>query len=313
LSTDFSAMHADYQKIKPFDFPFTKPFFVWLGNMFFAFDRWRKCRQGNPALDISNHRVTSADGHRFRVIEMTPKGVDGARPTIIYYHGGAFSLSWASMHQLACERYAIESGATLLLVDYRLGPKHVFPAPFEDCYAALEWVHANAEERGYDVTRIATMGDSAGGCFAAGVAQKAVDEGKPVAAQAMIYPVLDSDCKTTSAVEFTDTPIWNANTNRNMWEMYLRNVPAGTDPAYASPGHKTDLAGQPPAYIETAQFDPLRDEGLIYATALEEAGVAVERNETQGTVHGYEMAPQNPAVEVSMQKRCAYLQQAFTS
>lgn len=175
MSTDLSGMHADYQKIKVFDFPFN-PIVVWLANIFFAFDRWRKCRKGNPALDISNHQLTSADGHRFRVIEMTPKGVSGPRaerrPLIIYYHGGAFAVSWASMHQLSCERYAVESGATVLLVDYRLGPKHVFPEPFEDCYAALEWVHTNAEQRGYDVTHIATMGDSAGGCFAAGVAQK---------------------------------------------------------------------------------------------------------------------------------------------
>ncbi len=313
MATDLSAMHPDYQKIKVFEFPFN-PFVLWLANCFFKFERWRNCRKGNPDLNIEKFTIASADGCPIKVIEMTPNtGMEGPRPTIIYYHGGAFALTWASLHYQSCEKYALAANARVLLVDYRLTPANPFPVPFEDCYAALEWVHAHAEERGYDVRRIATMGDSAGGCFAAAVAQKGADEGKPIAATVMIYPVLDSNCDSPSAVAFTDTPIWSAGSNRRMWELYLKNVPAGTDPAYCSPGHRQNLANQPPAYIETAEFDPLKDEGLIYADALAAAGVAVERNETRGTVHGYEIATDNPAVKESMQLRCDYLKKVLAT
>jgi acetyl esterase len=311
MATDLSGMHEDYQSIKVFDFPF-HPLVLALANAFFRFERWRKCRHANPELSIEKFNITSGDGRQVPVIAMTPRNLIGqSSPVVIYYHGGAFALGWASMHHLNCQRYALEGGATVLLVGYRLTPANPFPAPFEDCYAALEWVHANAEQKGFDLTKIATMGDSAGGCLTAAVAQKAADEGKPLAATVMIYPALDSDCKTTSAVEFTNTPIWSANSNRRMWELYLKNVPADSNPKYASPAHRQNLTGQPPAYIETAEFDPLRDEALIYATALEAAGVAVERNETKGTIHGFELAADNPIVEDSMQRRCEYLKRVL--
>jgi acetyl esterase len=99
-----------------------------------------------------------------------------------------------------------------------------------------------------------------------------------------------------------------------MWRMYLRNVPAGERPAYASPSHRQDLSALAPAYVETAEFDPLRDEGIEYAQRLGDAGVAVDLNTTQGTVHGYEpAAPESPVVEASMQRRIAALLGFFSN
>jgi acetyl esterase len=312
MAADLSGMHADYQKIKAFNFAFN-PFVAGLANSVFRLERWRYCRSPNPEVSVERFTITSADGHAVPVIELKAKDALPGRPVILYYHGGAFAFTWASLHYKSCEQYALATGASVLLVDYRLGPRHVFPVPFEDSYAALTWVRSHAAERGYDPTRVATMGDSAGGYFAAAVAQKAVDDGNPITAAVLIYPVLDSNCDSTSATEFTNTPVWTAVSNRRMWDMFLKQVPEGTDPDYASPGHRKNLSDQPPAYIETAEFDPLRDEGQAYATALEKAGVEVERNETRGTVHGYELAADNPVVKDSMERRCRYLQRVLAT
>ena len=201
----------------------------------------------------------------------------------------------------------------VIFVDYRLAPKHPFPCGFEDCYASLEWVLSEAETLGIDTRRIAVMGDSAGGALAAGVAQKAMDKDNPVLAQSLVYPVLDSECKTPSAKNFTDVPVWNSIYNQRMWQTYLKNCPAGDPPLYAAPGIRSCLAGPPFSYIETAEFDPLRDEALDYAKALEQAGTKVELNETKGTIHGYEMVATNPEVLRSMQARVDFLIRAFAA
>ncbi len=306
MTDKYKGMHPAYRKVKSFNLAFN-PFMVGLLNLMMRLTRWNTVRKGHPQINVANLKVPSTDNHPVPVYEMTPVDAEPARPVILYYHGGAFALSWASLHWEACQTYALETGATVLLIDYRLGPRHVFPTPLDDCYRALEWVRENAAQRGYDTNRIAVAGDSAGGYFAAAVAQKACDQNIPVTSSLLIYPVLDSDCKTTSATEFTDAPLWNGVSNRRMWDMFLKNVPDGKpEPPYASPGHRSKLAGQPPTYIETAEFDPLRDEGLAYADALAAAGVQVDRNETKGTIHGYEMAQGNPVVAESMTRRCNF-------
>ena len=308
---DISNMHEDYRNIRSFNISFNRVM-IWLLNTFFAVERFLHCRKPNPALTTERRVLTSADGDRFSAIVMKPATAIGTLPVLLYYHGGAFALSWASLHQLACERYALEAQCMVILVDYRLGPRKPFPAGFQDCYAAYQWVLAEAQALGADASRIAVMGDSAGGALSAGVAQRALDEGGSICGQALIYPVLDSDCKTLSATQFDTTPVFNAESNRRMWRMYLKNVPAGLDPEYASPGHRKELAGLPQTYLETAEFDPLRDEGLEYAARLTSAGVNVDLNATSGTVHGYELAANNPSVEKSMRRRIEALRDFFS-
>lgn len=311
--TDFSNMHESYKKIPSFTFSFNRVM-SWLLNLIIAVERFFHCRKPNPALELSNQLIPRADGSHFKNMVMRPREASAALPILLYYHGGGFALSWVSLHHQSCQRYAMEANCITLLVDYRLGPKRPFPDGFEDCYTAYEWVMQNAATLNADPSRVVVMGDSAGGAFAAGVAQRALDEGKSLNGQALIYPVLDSDCKTTSATDFEKTPIFNAESNRHMWRMYLKNVPAGDDPVYASPGHRQNLSTLAPAYVETAEFDPLRDEGIEYAQRLADAGVAVDLNSTKGTVHGYEAAAQdNPVVEASMQRRLAALRAFFSN
>jgi len=199
----------------------------------------------------------------------------------------------------------------VIFVDYRLAPRYPFPAAFDDCYAALQWVVDAAGELGIDPHRIAVGGDSAGGALAAGVAQKARDQGLAVlCGQLLVYPVLDHTCSTESATRFIDVPLWNAISNRNMWAMYLSACPGGSAPAYAAPAHG-DLHKLPPSYVETAEFDPLRDEGLHYADNLRRAGIDVEVNETRRTVHGYDASASNDIARQSMVARINFLRRVF--
>jgi len=303
-------MHDDFKKIPLFTFRFNRPL-VGLINAYLAWDRFRKKSSRDPLVERRDARIHHLGGSSFEVTIMRPPGGRKPSPALLYYHGGAFALRHSSLHLQFCERYAREADCCVIAVDYRLGPSRPFPHGFDDCYRALEWVRDNASELRIDSKRIAVMGDSAGGAMAAGVAQCAHDSAVSLCAQVLVYPVLDSDCKTTSAREFSDTPLWNADSNRNMWKMYLRRVDRENPPPYASPAHREDLSHLPPAYVETAEFDPLRDEGIDYARRLALQGVPVKLNETSGTIHGYELAASNPETVRSLAERIAYLRERF--
>ena len=255
------------------------------------------------------HSVRGETGSVVPVFEIAPRELSGVAPAILDFHGGGFFLSYAAGHLRYAERYALDGGCRVFFPDYRLSIDHPFPAGFDDCYATLAWVHAEAEALGVDCGRVLLLGDSAGGALAAGVAQKALDRREhPVLAQLLIYPVTDCDTKTPSATQFHDTPLWKTASNRNMWKVYLAghepwNGPGTSPPPYAAPLHRERFEGLPPAHIELAEFDPLRDEGRLYAEALEKAGVAVETRLVQGAIHGYDLVDDSPTAETVYAER----------
>lgn len=301
-------IHPDFARFPVITFNFS-PLIIGPINMLGRVVRFFAKRSFNLA--VARHTVASADGTRFDVIVMTPRGLQRPAPALVYYHGGAFAMSYASLHLESCERYANESGCVVVFVAYRLAPKHPFPCGFDDCYAALAWTSREAGKLGIDARRIAVGGDSAGGALAAGVAQKARDERLvDLCAQLLIYPVLDNTCTTVSATEFVDVPLWNAVSNLRMWEMYLSRYRGMAVPQYAAPASGA-LQDLPPAYVETAEFDPLRDEGRHYAGALEAHGVPVVVNETRRTIHGYDGNARSRISLDSMSQRIAFLKNAF--
>lgn len=246
---------------------------------------------------MTTHRVQGRDNNTVKVIEFAPKNLNAAAPAIVYYHGGGFFMSYGRLHLKQVGAYAGQLQVRVFFVQYRLSTEQIFPGPLNDCMAALDWVYANADRLKVKPERIAVMGDSAGGCLAASVAQQVFDENQQrdqpqvIRAQLLIYPALDSDCKTHSAQSFTDTPIWNASNNKMMWQVYLGRADEFSPlapPAYASPLHRDDFSGLPPAYIESAEFDPLRDEAQAYADALSAAGIDVRHALIAGAVHGYD-------------------------
>lgn len=279
-------------------------------NRLISIDRFLRCRNPQAGLYRTTHYATMADGYALPCIVIGPTNLTKPAPMVVYYHGGAYVLSHMTLHVKMCERYALEANCVVVLVDYRLALQHQFPTSFNDSYAALEWTIANAKLLGIDTQRVVVMGDSAGGGMAASVAQKAFDNNIALRSQVLIYPTVDSECKTYSATEFTDTPLFNAISNRGMWEQYLGNY-LSNPPEYAAAGLRKNLAGLPPAYINTAEFDPLRDEGIAYAHALEAAGVSTILDQTRATMHGFDVVAKNSETIRAIAARVDFLKKSF--
>jgi acetyl esterase/lipase len=179
-------------------------------------------------------------------------------------------------------------GAVVVSVDYRLAPEHPYPAGVHDCYAALRYLHEHATELGVDTDRVALVGASAGGGLAAATALLVRDLGGPAVCFQMLHiPELDDRLDTPSMRTFVDSPVWNRPLAVDSWKAYLGPLHGSEDvPAHAAPARAEDLAGLPPAYVSTAENDPLRDEGITYALRLLQAGVSVELHQFPGTFHG---------------------------
>ncbi|MBL4865771.1 MAG: alpha/beta hydrolase [Pseudomonadales bacterium] len=212
---------------------------------------------------------------------------ESPRAGVYEIHGGGFMLGNIDMMDAWCQKVASVIDAVVVSVDYRLAPEHPFPAGIEDCYAGLVWMSEHASELGIDNTRIAIAGQSAGGGLAAGTALMARDRGGPeLCFQLLEIPELDDRLDTPSMLAYTDTPLWNRPNAEWSWKHYLGPDHKGDPSPYAAPARAEDLAGLPPAYISTMEFDPLRDEGIIYAMGLLAAGVSVELHSFPGTFHG---------------------------
>jgi acetyl esterase len=213
---------------------------------------------------------------------------DGADlPVVLYFHGGGWVIGSLDTHDNTCRRLAMAADCAVVSVDYRLAPEHPYPAAAEDCMAALRWVDENAATLRVDRAKIAVAGDSAGGNLAAVVAQMARDTGGPaVRFQLLIYPATDATCELPSMQENAEGYFLTRDGMRWFWHHYLGD-PAAVRAPYNSPLCAQDLSGLPPAYVITAEFDPLRDEGEAYARRLSASGVSVRLRRYDGMIHGF--------------------------
>jgi len=208
-------------------------------------------------------------------------------PAVAYFHGGGWVQGDLETHHGLCARLAKHAGVLVVAIDYRLAPEHKFPAAVEDCVAAYRWLRSRGRDVGIDTARVAVAGDSAGGNLSAVVSQLAASSGAPVpSCQVLIYPAVDFSLETDSHRELVDGHVIPR--ERIVWymEQYLRNEADKSD-LCASPLRAPKLAGQPPAMIVTAGFDPLRDEGRAYGDRLSEAGVEVVYREYPGQIHAF--------------------------
>ncbi|MGY1744042.1 alpha/beta hydrolase [Blastococcus sp. SYSU D00695] len=215
-----------------------------------------------------------------------PEGAAGPLPLVVNLHGGGWVLGSLESGDWLCSNVARSVGAVVVSVDYRLAPAHRWPAAPEDCYRATVDLVARAAGLGADGTRLAVMGDSAGGNLAAVVALMARDRsGPPIALQALLYPATDLTLSSPSVVENAEAPVLTEPECLAFRDHYL----GGQDPRnpYASPLHAGDHTGLPPALVQVAEHDPIRDDGLRYAAALEAAGVPVRTTTYVGMPHGY--------------------------
>jgi len=211
----------------------------------------------------------------------------GALPAIVYFHGGGFVMGDLDCYDALCRTLANESGCRVMSVDYRLAPEHKFPAAIEDSFIALKWVEENAPDLFIDPNRLAVAGDSAGGNIAAVVTHLAkANKGTPeIAFQLLIYPATRlgavAGARSTSTGYFLD-----AKAIERLHSFYIPNGAKPDNPGL-SPLEAKDFSGLPPAYIVTAGFDPLRDDGIAYAEKLKKAGVPVMQVDYPSMIHGF--------------------------
>jgi acetyl esterase len=247
-------------------------------------------------------RICPSDGtSTVRVRLYVPRDLVKPAAAVIYFHGGAFVLGDLEIEHPRCLEMAKETKAVVIATDYRLAPEYPFPAAITDCYAVYLWAIAEADELGIDVSRIAVAGSSAGGALAAAVALMARDRGDRVPAfQSLLYPVIDDRMITPSMIHFVDIQGWNRRNSEYMWTHYLgERIDQDVSP-YAAPARALDLRGLPPAYVMTADYDALRDEGINYAQSLLQAGVTVELHHYPETFHAFDTTAES---EVSRRAR----------
>ena len=217
----------------------------------------------------------------------TPEG-SGPFPLMMFFHGSGFVLCSLDTHDGMCRNLAAGIGCVVVSVDYRLAPEHKFPKGLDDCLAATRWAAANARELGIDPARIMVAGDSAGGNMAAVVALRVRDEGGPaLCGQLLLYPVTDYHTPgTPSYAENANGYGLTRDTMEWFWAHYLTSAAESEHP-HASPLRAKTLAKLPPAFVMSAEYDPLRDEAELYGKRLKEAGVATEITRRPGMNHGF--------------------------
>jgi acetyl esterase/lipase len=228
--------------------------------------------------------LSTDDGIGLRVYSPVAEPVD--LPIVVFYHGGGWTIGDLDSHDHVTRSIAEQLGAVVVAVDYRLAPEHPYPAAADDAWSALRWVAEHATELGGDPNRIAVAGDSAGGNLAAVVSQLARAAGGPaVRFQLLWYPATTLDLTLPSVTENVDAPILT----RPDMDVFLNYyIGDRTDrPATLAPGLVEDLSGLPPAYIAVAGYDPIRDDGTLYAERLRAAGVPVELHNAETLPHGY--------------------------
>lgn len=258
-----------------------------------------------------NIRIEGHNGLKFKVDIFEPAHAKEKLPCLIYVHGGAFSYKAAAYHKkLACI-YAVKASCRVFFPDYHLLPEYPYPAAYTDVLMLYKYIMENAEEMGVDKERTGMAGDSAGAALAALVCNNYEKEKlKAPCLQMLVYPVTDVTMQTDSMKKFSDTPLWNSKNNKRMWSCYCGNL--STEEKFgASPLHNSLPQIIPDTYIETAEYDCLHDEGILYGKRLREAGAKVTVNETKGTIHGYDSALHTGIAVCNIKKRILFLRKGF--
>lgn len=258
--------------------------------------------------------VQETPGYQNEIIKtyvIEPINDDKELPCLVFFHGGGFLLKASEAHYKIAKEYAMRIPCKVVLTDYRLAPKYPFPIPVEDCFATYKWVLNNVDKLGIAKDKIMIGGDSAGGNLATAVTLMAKDRHLPApAALLLIYPVTDRRMMTESMKKYTDTPVWNAKLSKMMWDAYL----GGQTPEhieYASPIEVSSFESFPPTYIEVAEYDCLRDEGILLYERLKEENIKVDLYEVKNACHGFENVVGSSITKECINRRISWLKEFF--
>jgi acetyl esterase/lipase len=277
--------------------------------------------QSGIEFTLTDHTVPGPAGDPDLLVSvLRPAGTDAAnappRPGICYLHGGGMILGNRFQGAPQLVEWVRELGVVVVTPEYRIAPEHPDPAPVSDCYAALCWLAEKASELGVDPAKLVVSGASAGGGLAAGTALMARDRGGPaLAGQLLIYPMLDDRNDTASARLFEGVGVWDRVSNHTGWSALLGDR-CGTEDVsqYAAPARATDLSGLPATFLDVASTETFRDEGVAYAAALWNSGVATELHVWPGGFHGFDgFAPEARISVEAKAARRAWLSRLFAA
>lgn len=301
-------IHGDFKKWANTNPPLNKPILrlvqAFVGRLY-------KKQSSTPSCRVERLYIPTSDGARISALFYTPVGAKEPLSCLIFYPGGGFVLPPAPYHFDLAREYAEKAGCKVLFVLYRLAPKHRFPTAHGDAFDAYKWALKNAEKLQIDGDRVALSGESAGGNLATAVCLMAKDFGTEMpCAQMLTYPVTGENLETDSMKRFVDTPMCNAKDMRKYQKLYAPQIPQEKR-KYLLPIEAESAAGLPRAYIETAEFDCLRDGGILYAEKLKKEGVDVELHETRGTMHAFDIAQKSEITRACIEKRIAFLKNCF--
>jgi len=268
-----------------------------------------------PEVATDDHLIPGPAGApAVRVRVYRPSALAGPLPALYYIHGGGMVIGSIDTEDAITRMLCDAVGCAAVSVDYRLAPEHPHPAPVDDCYAGLLWTAENAEALGIDRDRLAVYGGSAGGGLAAATALLARDRGGPrLIYQMLLYPMLDDRSDTPSCREVDSIGVWDGWANAEGWDALLgeRRGTESVEP-HAAPARASDLAGLPATWIDVGELDSLRDEDVLHALRLMQAGVPTELRVYPGAFHGWEVfVPEADISARAVAERIAALRRAF--
>ncbi|MFC6633472.1 alpha/beta hydrolase [Microbulbifer taiwanensis] len=241
-----------------------------------------------PSAEVSRKTI-EVDGEPLKLVIVKPKGAKGQLPVFMFFHGGGWVLGDFPTHERLIRDLVVRSGAAAVYVDYTPSPEAKYPTAIDQAYAATEWVAKHGGEIGVDGSRLAVAGNSVGGNMAAVVALKAKEKGTPkIRFQLLLWPVTDANYDNASYKQFAEGHFLTRNMMKWFWDNYTTD-PKQRAQIYASPLRATtaQLQGLPPALIQTAEMDVLRDEGEAYGRKLNDAGVTVTSVRYNGMIHDF--------------------------
>lgn len=251
-------------------------------------------------VSVAMRQIDGPDGQPLTVAIYRPDDLKPGRGAMLYSHGGGLVSGSVGSHQRVVSAYARDLGILVVSTEYRLAPKHPFPAALDDIQTAYRWMNHSAPELAIDPARIVVAGESAGGGLTAALCQRIYDSGDPAPIlQLLIYPMLDDRTAITPPDDDTGQIVWSRGSNLFGWSSYLGRRPGeGPVPEYAVPSRRETLRGLPPAWIGVGTLDLFHREDVDYAQRLNGAGVACKLVEIDGAYHGFDAVhPQSQAAK----------------